>query len=290
MLKVSEVFYSFQGEGLRMGRPSVFIRLFGCNLTCPGFSNPKGEEIPIHDITAVTDITGEQMTAGCDSVYAWKTEYKHLSYNQDSEGLFKHIVSLLGSDINQGMAINGIPVDIVFTGGEPLMQQDAICDFLEYILDSTDSDPIQHITFETNGTIKVKARLLELLRELDAPMDSDLPNVGHFSISPKLSASGEPFERTHKLLAAESYKGLHRTFKYVVDPDVSHLQTYAEIEKSLAVFEEDAAKGNVYLMPVGATLEQQNETLPRVATMALDVGYNVSVRAHIYAFGNGAGV
>ena len=33
-IKISEIFYSIQGEGLLAGRPSVFIRLAGCPLRC----------------------------------------------------------------------------------------------------------------------------------------------------------------------------------------------------------------------------------------------------------------
>jgi len=44
VLRVSEVFYSLQGEGIHLGVPAVFIRLSGCNLRC----------------------------AWCDSTYAWK--------------------------------------------------------------------------------------------------------------------------------------------------------------------------------------------------------------------------
>lgn len=33
-LPVSEIFYSIDGEGARTGAPTVFIRLFGCNLKC----------------------------------------------------------------------------------------------------------------------------------------------------------------------------------------------------------------------------------------------------------------
>jgi len=35
MLKISEIFYSIQGEGPELGMPAVFIRLSGCNLDCP---------------------------------------------------------------------------------------------------------------------------------------------------------------------------------------------------------------------------------------------------------------
>ncbi|MFC2160078.1 7-carboxy-7-deazaguanine synthase QueE [Acidobacteriota bacterium] len=33
-LKINEIFYSLQGEGLRQGEPTVFIRFAGCNLKC----------------------------------------------------------------------------------------------------------------------------------------------------------------------------------------------------------------------------------------------------------------
>lgn len=39
--KVVETFTSIQGEGINMGRPATFIRLFGCNLKCSFCDEPK---------------------------------------------------------------------------------------------------------------------------------------------------------------------------------------------------------------------------------------------------------
>lgn len=34
MMKISEIFFSIQGEGVEIGLPTVFVRLFGCDLRC----------------------------------------------------------------------------------------------------------------------------------------------------------------------------------------------------------------------------------------------------------------
>lgn len=55
-MKISEIFYSIQGEGMLAGVPSVFIRTSGCNLRCtwcdtPYTSwNPEGREMAVAEI------------------------------------------------------------------------------------------------------------------------------------------------------------------------------------------------------------------------------------------------
>ena len=52
-LKVSQTFSSFQGEGSRTGNLAVWLRLFGCNLRCRGFSQPD----PTNPITYINPLT-----------------------------------------------------------------------------------------------------------------------------------------------------------------------------------------------------------------------------------------
>jgi 7-carboxy-7-deazaguanine synthase len=57
-MKISEIFYSIQGEGMLTGVPSVFVRTSGCNLRCvwcdtPYTSwSPEGEDMALDQILA----------------------------------------------------------------------------------------------------------------------------------------------------------------------------------------------------------------------------------------------
>ena len=53
-MKVNEIFYSIQGEGLLVGEPSIFLRFAGCNLRCSfcdtKYAYKQGTEMSIQEI------------------------------------------------------------------------------------------------------------------------------------------------------------------------------------------------------------------------------------------------
>jgi organic radical activating enzyme len=72
MYQVNEVFLTLQGEGMRAGEASVFVRFSGCNLACtiePGERSPGGfdcdtEFVSGRKLTAAQLVEWVQQEAG----------------------------------------------------------------------------------------------------------------------------------------------------------------------------------------------------------------------------------
>jgi len=111
-----------------------------------------------------------------------------------------------------------------------------------------------------------------------------------WSVSPKLFAtSGEQFKRAIKPEVIAQYARASNIgqLKYVVN---GLENSWKEVEVVTALFREHGVDWPVYIMPVGATKEQQEDPqIARIADEALARGYNVSGRLHCYMFGNKVG-
>ena len=93
-LPVSEIFFSIQGEGVNIGKPSIFIRLYFCNLSC----------------------------VWCDSKYTWENQDKAKEgidyFLMDIQEILNYISKF---DCNR----------VVITGGEPLLHQEKLKNLLK---------------------------------------------------------------------------------------------------------------------------------------------------------------
>ena len=276
--KWSEVFYSIQGEGLRVGKPSVFIRFFGCNLKCQGFGKSLGElsneykDIDPNDYTKFNELP--LVTTGCDSYGSWDPRGKHLMQEGTAEDLIEEIKKALGitGDDTVTNWLQGI--DIVITGGEPLLGwQKGYPSLFDKLLQAG----VDTITFETNGTKAVTPKFKEYLESRESAAAKRLV----WSISPKLSNSGEDQDKTLNPKVVKSMTEIsHSTsyFKFVVRSGMEH-----DVKEAIKILESEVT---VYVMPEGGLNEEYNGNSFDIATMAMKNKWRYSPRLQLDLFGN----
>jgi 7-carboxy-7-deazaguanine synthase len=277
--KVSELFYSAQGEGRYVGVPSIFLRMFGCNFTCAGFGCKPGEKSTGADeVAEIVHMynTFEELPlveTGCDSYASWHPSFKHLSPTYTTEELIDKITALLPH--GNWLQPNGNPVHLVITGGEPLLGwQRAYPD----LLDKLHERGLRHITFETNGTQELhrdfKKYLLDWYGEIV------------FSVSPKLSVSGETWADAIKPDVVWDYEIAGITYlKFVVEK----IQDFDELDRAVDEYRLRGFAGPVFVMPVGGVVRVYDSNRLNVADEALKRGYWYSPRLHVDLWGNGWG-
>ena len=67
-IKISEIFFSIQGEGVLIGTPTVFIRLYGCNLRCDWCDSMYAVEGNEYDVRTINSIIKETEIYSCDNI------------------------------------------------------------------------------------------------------------------------------------------------------------------------------------------------------------------------------
>ena len=303
----SEIFYSPQGEGHYTGFPTVWLRTFLCNLQCDGFGqdDPTDEstyELPYKDIKVEDYDKLEDLpvfSKGCDTSYSWSKRFAGLQHKGTPEEIADRISDKLKSKHNkQGKFLHpksGFRQHICFTGGEPLMPHGQECStkVIEAIKGRRESamDAPGCVTYETNGTQKLSEAFKSFYMNKGL-YSGDL----FFSVSPKLrSVSGEKREKAihpeivkeYEIVSREGRTNKpHGQLKFVMTPDP---RAWDELDEVVDMFRSHGVSFPVWVMPVGARVEEQEVTAGEVATIAMKKGYHISARVHTYLWGNKIG-
>ena len=236
LLSGDRVFFTYQGEGHSLGKPAIFIRLHMCNLHCNWTKSGGGI---------------------CDAYYTWNTHSKDY-WTQHSFISFEDMLK----------EVQKYPCNrIVFTGGEPLIQQEQIVEFLQGYLDDN-----YIVEIETNGTILPFIGLI-----------NSGPTVW-FNCSPKLSSAGMEKKDCIKpdvLRRINDYP--HSIFKFVVTgkEDLSEVE---EIVKECSL-----SYDKVFIMPEGVDNEILAKRIQELVEVVKERGWSLTPRLQIYIWGNKRG-
>jgi len=160
---------------------------------------------------------------------------------------------------------------LVITGGEPLLQQQALVDLI-FVLSGRGvfRQAFESIEIETNGTVW--------------PSD-ELINAGvHFNVSPKLSnAEMSAALRINWDVLKRFCRVPSVAFKFVVC-SLSDLYEVHQIVETLGI-----PNDRVWIMPEGRDTATLDATLGTLVDAIFRAGWNISTRLHIHLFGNRRG-
>lgn len=215
-----QVFFTLQGEGETIGTPAVFLRLHFCNLHC----------------------------GWCDTKYTWDKNSREF-WQEGEDWDFQHTLEEVSSHTAKRLVI---------TGGEPMLQQGRIAEFMELI-------PDWEIEIETNGTI--------------APLPL-LSQRCQFNVSPKLENSGNTLKLRYKPEVLKVFNELPKTtFKFVVQSE----RDLDEIDQIVDEYELDSSK--IIIMPEGTTQEEIRNHALSVSEQIKQRGWRLLPRLQVMLWG-----
>jgi 7-carboxy-7-deazaguanine synthase len=237
-----EIFFSIQGEGKNLGQPSIFVRTSLCNLHC----------------------------IWCDTDYTWNWKGTRFAHHKDAlPGYEKYDLKEVIAELPVAavaQAVQQYPCrNVVLTGGEPLMQQEALVALMAEL------GPDYWFEVETNGTI--------------APSPTFDARIDQYNVSPKLANSNNPKKLREK---AGPYRFFAHSpkahFKFVI----AQPQDLEEVLNLIARYA--IPPEQVYLMPEGTTGPHLAEKQAWLIEVCKAQGFHFTTRLHILVYGDKRGV
>lgn len=200
----------------------------------------------------------------CDTPYTWNWEGTPFAHEKKFE-YAKEVHEMTDDEIVTELErlSNGVK-NLVISGGEPLIQQKQLVSLLRILKDRD-----WWIEVETNGTVKPSSEIYEL--------------VDQFNCSPKLSNSGDERRLRVRSQALESLSQSSKVyFKFVI----ASQQDIEEVLEYVNTFN----MSRVYLMPLGQTPEELDQTRDQTRELCTRYGFEFSDRLHVIEFGGIRGV
>jgi len=202
-----------------------------------------------------------ELKKSCDTYYAVDPAFKNEWQKLNSKEIIK-VVSKLEANPK---------IDIVITGGEPLLywQNDEFQKLLKYYVEKE-----HQVTIETNAS-------------LDIDFTEDYQKKVLFSMSVKLSNS---LETKRKRINIDTIKKVFSETSNSYLKFVVNKSSIDEIEKEILDILKNIENYEVYLMPLGSTVDEINDNSKAVINMAIKNGFKYSDRLHIRIWDNKRGV
>lgn len=237
---------TLQGEGPFSNRRAIFLRLAMCNLTCIGY---KSKDAPF----------------GCDTFAQWNKKHE-MTFDELNTYFEMHgYVDALKDNVR-----------LIITGGEPLIQGEALGKWLTQFVDNYGLLDL-NIDFETNGTISPAVFMSAFNRD-------HFMGTVNFICCPKLSTNGDPKEKRYKPNVLSwlndynfnKYESGIAAFKFVVNTEDDIKEIFENYIDNGIV-----SKEFCWLMPTAGSREELIERAPKVADWCTKYGFNFSNRTHI---------
>ena len=214
----------------------------------------------------------------CDTAYTWYMEgnknvheFEKNKYSIEATRLridTKRLAETIIETIKQqAPGVN----TVTFTGGEPLLQQQALLEVIKHLINISGTED-WFFEIETNGTFKIM----------------DIKDyLNQITCSPKMENSGNAKELRYKPEVIKNYldfantdKDKHTIFKFVVGSvyDIEEIDAF--------VFMNNIPKTMVYLMPKGIYSNDVIESTKMLCDIGLKKGYRITTRLQVILHDN----
>jgi 7-carboxy-7-deazaguanine synthase len=243
-----EIYLTVQGEGATIGKPVIFVRTSGCNLTC----------------------------SWCDTFYTWNFDDIARKNPHDTQAPVKREDFVKEMSVDEVVeyieSIGKGVTNAVFTGGEPTLQQGDLAKVAQKL---REHDPKWYFEIETNGTQRIFEPMASLLNQINS--SPKLVSSGNNPL-----AKNRP-EAIKRLIEIHNTKGTGLCFKFVIMKEKWE-QDLAEVKQ----WQKDCGVPSnlIYLMPEGITRDRIQESSVFLADIAQKEGFNLSTRLQILMFGD----